>query len=53
VLGASVAGQLAARVLSDHFGEVVLVERDALPDGPRPRKSTPHRCACRSFALPS
>lgn len=42
VLGASMAGLLAARVLSDHFGEVVLLERDTLPDGPRPRKGTPH-----------
>lgn len=42
VLGASMAGLLAARVLSDHFDEVVLLERDTLPDGPRPRKGTPH-----------
>lgn len=42
VLGASMAGLLAARVLSDHFDEVVLLERDALPDGLRPRKGTPH-----------
>jgi flavin-dependent dehydrogenase len=42
VLGASMAGLLAARVLPDHFGEVVLLERDALLDGPRPRKGTPH-----------
>src|ERR1700737_4340732 len=31
VLGASMAGLLAARVLQDHFAEVVLVERDRLP----------------------
>lgn len=42
VLGASMAGLLAARVLSDHFDEVVLLERDALPEGPLPRKGTPH-----------
>ena len=33
VLGASLAGLLAARVLSEHFDEVVLLERDVLPEG--------------------
>ncbi|HEY8878703.1 MAG TPA: monooxygenase [Roseateles sp.] len=42
VLGASLAGLLAARVLSEHFDEVVLLERDALPEGAAPRKGTPH-----------
>ena len=42
VIGASMAGLLAARVLSEHFSDVVLLERDALPDGPAPRKGTPH-----------
>ncbi len=41
VLGASLAGLLAARVLSEHFDEVVLLERDALPDHAAPRKGTP------------
>lgn len=31
VLGASMAGLLAARVLADAYGEVVIVERDELP----------------------
>ncbi|HLZ26740.1 MAG TPA: FAD-dependent monooxygenase [Chloroflexota bacterium] len=31
VIGGSMAGLLAARVLVDHFSEVVLVERDRLP----------------------
>lgn len=42
VLGASLAGLLAARVLSEHFAEVVLLERDELPTQPAPRKGTPH-----------
>jgi 2-polyprenyl-6-methoxyphenol hydroxylase-like FAD-dependent oxidoreductase len=42
VLGASLAGLLAARVLSERFAEVVLIERDRLPDGAAPRKGTPH-----------
>ncbi|MFC8043414.1 FAD-dependent oxidoreductase [Nocardia sp. NPDC057353] len=33
VLGAGIAGLLAARVLTEHYTEVVLVERDALDDG--------------------
>jgi 2-polyprenyl-6-methoxyphenol hydroxylase-like FAD-dependent oxidoreductase len=38
VLGASMAGLLAARVLSDHAEEVLIVERDGsdVDDGPRP-----------------
>src|SRR5687768_16079458 len=42
VIGASIAGLLAARVLSERFTEVVLLERDALPDRAEPRKGTPH-----------
>lgn len=41
VLGGSIAGLLAARVLSEHFDKVTLVERDALPSGPEPRKGVP------------
>jgi 2-polyprenyl-6-methoxyphenol hydroxylase-like FAD-dependent oxidoreductase len=38
VLGASMAGLMTARVLSDHVDEVLLVERDdsEVEDGPRP-----------------
>jgi 2-polyprenyl-6-methoxyphenol hydroxylase-like FAD-dependent oxidoreductase len=42
VIGASIAGLLAARVLSERYSEVVLLERDALPDRAAPRKGTPH-----------
>jgi 2-polyprenyl-6-methoxyphenol hydroxylase-like FAD-dependent oxidoreductase len=41
VLGGSMAGLLAARVLSDHLDRVTLVERDHLPDGPEPRHGVP------------
>ncbi|MGH3758118.1 NAD(P)/FAD-dependent oxidoreductase [Actinophytocola sp.] len=41
VIGASLAGVLAARVLADHFDRVTVVERDALPDTPEPRSGTP------------
>jgi 2-polyprenyl-6-methoxyphenol hydroxylase-like FAD-dependent oxidoreductase len=41
VLGGSVAGLTAARVLSDTFDEVVVVERDPLDDTRQPRKGVP------------
>jgi 2-polyprenyl-6-methoxyphenol hydroxylase-like FAD-dependent oxidoreductase len=41
VIGGSMAGLLAARVLSDHYREVILVERDSLPDGPQQRRGVP------------
>jgi 2-polyprenyl-6-methoxyphenol hydroxylase-like FAD-dependent oxidoreductase len=41
VLGGSIAGLLAARVLSEQFEEVTLVERDTLPSGPDSRKGVP------------
>lgn len=42
VIGASIAGLLAARVLSEHFEQVTLFERDRLPPGAEARKGTPH-----------
>ena len=41
VLGGSIAGLLAARVLSDHCAQVTLVERDHFPDGVEERKGVP------------
>jgi len=41
VLGGSLAGLLAARVLSDHFEEVTLIERDALPETAEVRRGIP------------
>jgi 2-polyprenyl-6-methoxyphenol hydroxylase-like FAD-dependent oxidoreductase len=41
VLGGSIAGLLAARVLTDHFDRVTLVERDALAHDNEPRKGVP------------
>jgi 2-polyprenyl-6-methoxyphenol hydroxylase-like FAD-dependent oxidoreductase len=41
VLGGSLAGLLAARVLSDHFDEVTLIERDAYPETTAARKGVP------------
>jgi 2-polyprenyl-6-methoxyphenol hydroxylase-like FAD-dependent oxidoreductase len=41
VLGASLAGLFAARVLTESYDEVTLLDRDSLPDGPVPRKGVP------------
>lgn len=41
VIGSSMAGLLAARVLADFFARVTVVERDRLPDGPLGRKGLP------------
>lgn len=41
IIGASMAGLLASRVLSDHFEQVTVIERDHLPQEIQPRKGVP------------
>ena len=41
VIGASIAGLCAARVLSQFFGRVTVFERDELPDAPANRATVP------------
>ena len=41
VLGGSLAGLMAARVLSDHFEQVTLIERDAYTDTTEARRGMP------------
>jgi 2-polyprenyl-6-methoxyphenol hydroxylase-like FAD-dependent oxidoreductase len=41
VVGASMAGLVAARALANHFERVTIVERDVLPDGPVIRAGVP------------
>src|SRR6266498_1918176 len=41
VMGASIAGLWTARALSDTFEEVVVLERDQLPEGPEYRSGAP------------
>lgn len=41
IIGASVAGLLAARVASDHFKRVTILERDRLPTGAEHRPGVP------------
>ena len=42
VVGASMAGLLAARVLSDSYGQVTVIDRDELPGTPTHRRGVPH-----------
>ena len=41
VIGGSFGGLTSARVLSDHFDRVTIVERDEFPDEWAPRKGVP------------
>ncbi|OKK03615.1 monooxygenase [Streptomyces sp. CB03234] len=41
VIGGSIAGLLAARVLAEHADRVTIVERDRFPDEPEPRAGVP------------
>jgi len=41
VLGAGIAGLLAAAALAENFSTVVVIERDQLPDGPIDRRGIP------------
>jgi 2-polyprenyl-6-methoxyphenol hydroxylase-like FAD-dependent oxidoreductase len=41
VIGAGLAGMLAAAALSAHADEVIVLDRDELPDGPEHRKGLP------------
>jgi heterodisulfide reductase subunit A-like polyferredoxin len=49
VIGGSMAGLLAARVLSDHFEQVTIIERDQLTGDAEARKGIPQGsdCPCR------
>jgi 2-polyprenyl-6-methoxyphenol hydroxylase-like FAD-dependent oxidoreductase len=42
VLGASMAGLLAARVLADTYTQVTVIDRDDLPETPMHRRGVPH-----------
>lgn len=41
VIGGSIAGLLAARVLAEHFENVIILEKDTLPTEPEAHKSVP------------
>jgi hypothetical protein len=52
VLGASMAGSLAARVLAERFEQVVVIERDALPLAGEHRRGVPHGLHPRGREIP-
>jgi 2-polyprenyl-6-methoxyphenol hydroxylase-like FAD-dependent oxidoreductase len=41
VVGAGLSGLSAARVLSDYFEQVMILDRDELPDHPSPQPGVP------------
>lgn len=41
IIGSSIAGMLSARVLSERFDHVLIIERDSLPDVPEQRNGVP------------
>src|SRR5215510_4285131 len=41
VIGGSIAGLVTARVLTDHFERVTVIERDHFPEKPEFRKGVP------------
>jgi glycine/D-amino acid oxidase-like deaminating enzyme len=41
VVGAGLGGLSAARVLADYFDEVIILDRDELPDDASPRPGVP------------
>ena len=41
VIGASIAGLLIAKVLSGHYKQVTIIEKDSLPETPENRKGVP------------
>lgn len=41
VIGGSIAGLLSARVLSDYFQQVIVLDRDTLPETPQARRGVP------------
>ncbi|WHZ00791.1 FAD-dependent monooxygenase [Neobacillus sp. YX16] len=41
IIGGGISGKLAARVLSDHYKEVIILERDQVQVNPSPRKGAP------------
>jgi len=49
VIGAGMAGLMAAKVLSDAFREVLIIEKDALPPTPELRKGVPQGAHVHTF----
>jgi 2-polyprenyl-6-methoxyphenol hydroxylase-like FAD-dependent oxidoreductase len=53
VLGASIAGLFAGRVLADFFDEVLLLDKGKLEEGPAPRKAVPQGSHIHAILTPA
>lgn len=42
IIGGSIGGMYAAKVLSEHYKDVILIDRDEFPENPVNRAGTPH-----------
>jgi glycine/D-amino acid oxidase-like deaminating enzyme len=51
VIGGSMARLFAARVLSERFERVTIVERDSFPEGPQFRKGVPQSRHLHAFMM--
>lgn len=51
VIGSSIAGLTAARILTDYFARVTIVDRDHVPDTPEFRRGTPQAHHAHSLPL--
>jgi 2-polyprenyl-6-methoxyphenol hydroxylase-like FAD-dependent oxidoreductase len=51
VIGGGIAGLTMARVLTDHFAQVTLIERDRLPDDPQFRRGAPQARHAHTLAV--
>jgi flavin-dependent dehydrogenase len=49
VIGAGMAGLMAATVLSEQFAEVIIIEKDELPNSPQIRKGVPQGAHVHTF----
>jgi len=52
VIGGSIAGLLSARVLADYFEQVIVIDKDKLPQTPQPRRGGYLNLSSLTFCLP-
>lgn len=51
VVGSSIAGLTAARILADHFAQVTIIDRDRVPESPQIRRGAPQAHHAHSLPL--
>ncbi|MEH7180369.1 hypothetical protein [Neobacillus vireti] len=50
IIGGGISGKLAARVLSDYYNEIIIIERDQKPEGPFQKRCPARRAFTRAPA---